>query len=101
MELRLPASVDVLSLYAASMAGSLSGRAVGNKLSALKSWHIQQNMPWPSLVRLKHTVREMMTCIKSNLDLSNPLHACVGGRHNSTVGPNPFGGVPPTSRTQF
>lgn len=105
MELRLPTSEDVLCLYAASMAGTLSGGAVGNKLSGLRSWQIQQDMPWPASLQLKHTVRgiknlrppesfqqerppvsvEMMECLKSNLDLSSPLHACIWAVATTTL----------------
>lgn len=87
-----PASEDLLCFYAASMAGTLAGGTISNKISGLHFYHIQHNMPWRDSIRLRHTVKEvenlrpeasfqkeqppitlkMLQRIKTSLDLFNP-----------------------------
>lgn len=52
----MPVSEDVLCLYVATMAGSVAGHTISNKLLGLQSWHIQHNKLFSSSLQLKHTV---------------------------------------------
>lgn len=92
-----PASEDLLCFYAASMARTLAGRMVSNKMSGLRSYHIQHDLLWHDSMRLRQTVKgvknlrpdssfqkeqppatlEMLHIIKGALDLSKPWDACV------------------------
>lgn len=93
----LPSSEDLLCFYIASMAGRLAGGTAGNKISGLKSWHIENDWLWAGSLRLKHTIRgtenlrppkskkperpplsvKMLKAVRDNLDLTRPLDACV------------------------
>lgn len=53
----LPASESLLCAFAASFAGSLAGSSINNKMSALRGWHIQNDVPWHCGLQLKYILR--------------------------------------------
>ncbi|KAF5387985.1 hypothetical protein D9615_000528 [Tricholomella constricta] len=93
----LPASEDLLCVFAASFCGSLAGSSIRSKCAALRSWHIQNGLPWMGSVRLAYTIKgcdnsrpassfagkrppvtlDALSAILSGLDTSSALDACV------------------------
>lgn len=91
------ASERLLCAFAASMAGSKAGGTASAKISALKAWHIQNDLPWMGSSRLKYTLKgteslrpldsikekrppvsmEMFHIFRDHLDLSSPEDACI------------------------
>ncbi|KAF5371116.1 hypothetical protein D9758_004320 [Tetrapyrgos nigripes] len=53
----LPASETTLCEYASHYAGKIAGSTVRQKLSALKTWHIQQQLPWNGNLLLRNTLK--------------------------------------------
>ena len=96
-ELRFPADEYVLSAFAASNAGSLSGSTVCKYISALKSWHILHNVEWKGGSRLNFVLNGvknltppssrrpprspvnavMLTSLSTSLNLRNPLDTAI------------------------
>ncbi|CUA71572.1 Dynein heavy chain domain-containing protein 1 [Rhizoctonia solani] len=94
---RLPTAENVLSLYAASFAGTAAGTTAANAMSALKTWHVLNNAPWkggPQLPLVLRGVsnlapessrrperpgvtRQMLIQLHDHLDPNIPLHASV------------------------
>ncbi|KAF5371871.1 hypothetical protein D9615_009520 [Tricholomella constricta] len=93
----LPASERLLCTYASSFAGSLAGRSIRNKCSALRSWHIANGLPWLGATQLSYVIKgaenmrppeslrpirpavttDMLRTLEDALDDSNPFDACV------------------------
>lgn len=55
--LRLPASELLLSAFASSLSGKLAGGTARGKISAIRAWHIQNNMPWLGGRQLTYVLR--------------------------------------------
>jgi hypothetical protein len=95
--LRLPASEHILCAFAASSAGSCSGDSIRNSLSAIRAWHIINNAPYMTGLRLHYTLKgahnmtpvssrhplrppvswEMLEILYKELDHSNPEDICI------------------------
>ncbi|KAF5381009.1 hypothetical protein D9615_003938 [Tricholomella constricta] len=93
----LPASEDLLCAFASSLAGHNAGATIRNKCSALRGWHIQNNVPWFGGLQLSYTIKgaenmrpansrrperqavssEMLGALYSKLDLSCSFDICV------------------------
>ncbi|KAF5384197.1 hypothetical protein D9615_003232 [Tricholomella constricta] len=93
----LPASEALLCAFASSLAGRNAGGTIRNKCSALRGWHIQNNVPWFGGIQLSYVVKgaenmrppdsrraerpavtsEMLDILSSSLDLSKSFDACV------------------------
>jgi hypothetical protein len=55
--LHLPAPEILLCTFACHLAGQISGSTIRNQLSALKAWHIINNLPWNGATHLKYTLK--------------------------------------------
>jgi hypothetical protein len=95
--LHLPASEFLLSAFASSLAGRVAGKTAHEKLSAVRAWHIQNNMPWLGSKQLLYVLcgvehmapsasrapacppitAEMLSALFSDLDHSNNLDVAV------------------------
>jgi hypothetical protein len=95
--LRFPADEFVLCAFAASSFGRHAGGTPRSRLSALKAWHLTQNVEWKGSARLRYVLngvhnatpesskqpprppvtRRMLIQLISNLDLTDPLDAVV------------------------
>ncbi|KAG6886505.1 hypothetical protein C0992_003682 [Termitomyces sp. T32_za158] len=93
----LPATEELLCLYAASMASAKAGFTTSGKILGLHTWHVQNNIAWPGGTRLKYVLKaienlrlpesfqperppvstEMLEHLSTVLTLSDPLDACV------------------------
>jgi hypothetical protein len=93
---RLPASEFLLCAFAASSAGERSGSAVRNDISAIRAWHIINNVPYFGNIRLNYTLKgvenltpessrrpkrppitlDMLILLYEHLDLNDSLDAC-------------------------
>ncbi|KAG6839514.1 hypothetical protein C0991_001929 [Blastosporella zonata] len=93
----LPASEDLLCLYANSHAGLVVGGTIANKLSAICGWHIANNVPYHGGLQLKYVIRgvenscpdkskrkprppldlAMLSTIRQAIDISTELDACI------------------------
>ncbi|KAF5373349.1 hypothetical protein D9615_007467 [Tricholomella constricta] len=93
----IPASEALLCTFAASFGGSLSGGTIRSKCSALRSWHIQNSLPWLGGTQLAYVIKGCenmrpaqsfiakraafslvdLTILLETLDSSSPLDACV------------------------
>ena len=96
-ELRFPANEFVLSAFAASNAGLLSGNTVCKYISALKAWHILHDVEWKGGSRLNFILNgvknltplssrrpprppvnvNMLSSLIAALDLHDPFDAAV------------------------
>ncbi|KAF8063169.1 hypothetical protein FPV67DRAFT_1672210 [Lyophyllum atratum] len=93
----LPASEPLLCAYASTFAGVLAGGTVRGKMSALRSWHIQNGLPWHSSLQLKYIIRgienmrpvesirpprppvsiQMIESLSQTLSSTDPFDVCV------------------------
>ncbi|KAH7926293.1 hypothetical protein BV22DRAFT_966964, partial [Leucogyrophana mollusca] len=94
---RLPASEHLLCAFAASRVGEISGSTAQNQISAVRAWHIFNNVPWLGSVRLNYVLHgvdeltpasskrpprapitlDMLLLLHDNLTLSDPFDSCV------------------------
>jgi len=94
---RLPASEYLLSAYAASMAGRLSGNTIQKHMTALKAWHNIHNVKWRGNTHLRLIMKGaknltpssskkpprppidhgMLTTLVQHLVLDDPLDAAI------------------------
>ncbi|KAI5981618.1 DNA breaking-rejoining enzyme [Pisolithus albus] len=87
---RMPASSELLSMFAAHYAGKLSQKTLNNWLAALHFWHIVNGAPWHGNDMLRHLVPpsskrakrppvtlEALCILHDRLDLSNTFDASV------------------------
>lgn len=97
LNLRLPASEFLLCAFASSLGGKLAGTTARGKLTALRAWHIQNNMPWLGDKQLSYVLRGVkcsappssrrparppisaakLLALNKNLDLNNNFDAAV------------------------
>lgn len=95
--LRLPASESLLCAFAASLAGKYAHTTANNHISAIRAWHIMQDVPWSGGKRLQYILngvrqeappskparppvtREMLEALHTHLSPEIPLHAAVLG----------------------
>lgn len=95
--LRLPASEFLLCAFAASHAGVLAGSTVSGKLSAVRAWHIMNNVAYNGGLRLSYVLKgvenmspadssrpprppitvDMLRLLHDNLNMENPLDVSV------------------------
>ncbi|KAF8629578.1 hypothetical protein AX17_005622, partial [Amanita inopinata Kibby_2008] len=54
---RFPASEMLLALFVSSLAGSMASASIQAKISALRAWHIQQNVVWQGGVLLQQVLK--------------------------------------------
>ncbi|RDB24633.1 hypothetical protein Hypma_008189 [Hypsizygus marmoreus] len=93
----LPASESLLCAFAASFAGSLAGKTIGNKCAAIRSWHIQNGFPYRGGRQLSYVIKgaenmrpadshmpprpavseAMLAALSSSLDLNDSFDLCV------------------------
>lgn len=92
---RTPTSANLLSLFIAALAGTLSASAIANYVAGLRAWHILNRLDWrvnddevkilmraahkaapPSTKKPKRTpfTVAIITEIRSHLNMNNPLH---------------------------
>jgi hypothetical protein len=96
LEFRLPASELLLCAFAASSAGLRSGSTIRNDISAVRAWHITNNVPYFGNIRLNYTLKglenltpqsskraprppitlDMLCILYEGLNLVDPLDAC-------------------------
>ena len=54
---QLPADEMLLASYAASLAGSISGASIQNRIAAVRAWHIRHNASWNGGTLLDYVLR--------------------------------------------
>jgi hypothetical protein len=95
-EFQLPASEFLLCAFAASSSGLRSGSTIRNDISAVRAWHIINNVPYFGGLRLNYTLKgvenltpdasrrpprppislHMLSILHEYLDMEDPLDAC-------------------------
>jgi hypothetical protein len=95
--LRFPADEFVLCAFAASSLGRHAGGTPRSRLSALKAWHLTQNVEWKGSARLRYVLngvhnftpghskrplrppvtRKMLSQLVRSLNIDSPLDAAV------------------------
>jgi hypothetical protein len=96
-QFRLPASERLLCAFAASLAGKRSGKTIRSDLSAIRAWHIVNDVPYTTGLQLQYTVKgalnmtpetskrplrppvswEMLDLLTKHLDYNDPEDICV------------------------
>lgn len=92
-----PALEHILVTYACNLAGEVGKSTARNYLCGIRAWHIINGVTWNTSVRLELAMkavgvlapegkpprapisREMLDMLMAELDLSNPVEACVAG----------------------
>lgn len=94
---RLPASEFLLCAFASSRSGEIAGTTVRNEISAIRAWHILNDVHYHGSLRLSYVLKgvenlrpesskrpprppitvQMLLFLHHDLDLNNPFDACV------------------------
>jgi len=94
---RIPASENLLCAFVATLAGEQSGDTIRNNLSAIRAWHIVNNLPYAAGLQLQYTLKgaqnmtpesskrplrppvswEMLQILDKELDHNDPEDCCV------------------------
>ncbi|KAJ7164456.1 hypothetical protein C8R46DRAFT_1220959 [Mycena filopes] len=72
---RLPANEFLLCAFAASRLGEIAGGTAKNALSAVKAWHVLEDVHWEGGLRLRYTLRGVENLGPGKLDLRPPVTA--------------------------
>lgn len=74
---RLPANEFLLCAFAASRLGEIAGGTAKNAISAVKAWHVLEDVDWEGGLRLRYTLRGVENLGPEKQDLRPPVTAAM------------------------